>query len=339
MTPRRSWRIVLGMHEITELLHLQNGALAHRQLRRLEPDCGERRRVRRRLGLEPVAPNVLGLPVFDDELARALTVRVLDAGEPACLWGKTAATWFGASRYRLQPVHIARDRSQRRARWPEATELHHIRDLDSDNIILHRGVPTIRPEHAWLWLCGMYTHRFPHHPAYAQKKCDDALEHLWTMELIHGPTLHRIVEDGGGRGRSGIVHARAVLETHPPDYQPYGSGTERRFHQLTGIDKDQFTKQVPIRDHSPIGVVDFAAKPWPLIVEINGERWHTSIPDRRRDDERYARCLALGYSVVVWWEFDIWHDPRTVIETTRRLLRNPDPVPTLHRPTPAPWEL
>ena len=36
----------------------------------------------------------------------------------------------------------------------------------------------------------------------------------------------------GGRGRSGIVVLRTVLETRPVDYQPAGSRLEERFEEI-----------------------------------------------------------------------------------------------------------
>ena len=75
-----------------------------------------------------------------------------------------------------------------------------------------------------------------------------------------------------------------------------------------------------------------------MVVEINGEAWHSSLTDRAADNERYARFLDLGFSVVVFWEYDIWQDSRTVRAAMDRLIRRPDEKPTLHRPTPAPWE-
>ena len=84
--------------------------------------------------------------------------------------------------------------------------------------------------------------------------------------------------------------------------------------------------------------MDYRADDRPLIVEINGEAWHTSLTDRAADRERYDRLISLGFSVVVYWEYDIWHDARTVRRTLDHIMRHPDRGPTLHRPTPAPWE-
>ena len=75
-----------------------------------------------------------------------------------------------------------------------------------------------------------------------------------------------------------------------------------------------------------------------MIAEINGFG-HSSFTEREADHERYAHLLEMGYSVVVWWAHDIWHDPQQVRDTMLHLVRNPDLVPTLHRPTPAPWEI
>ncbi len=57
------------------------------------------------------------------------------------------------------------------------------------------------------------------------------------------------------------------------------------------------------------------------------------------DDARRAQQLVdAGFCVVVYWEFDIWHDAAAVRGTLREILARPH-RPGLHRPTPAPYEL
>ncbi|MGK2929239.1 MAG: hypothetical protein ACSLFO_06635 [Acidimicrobiales bacterium] len=198
-------------------------------------------------------------------------------------------------------------------------------------------MPISRPEATVLWLAGMLTHRFGHEVAFPRTEV--VLDHAWRQRLIHGQYIHDLADRCGGRGRSGIVVLRQALETRPPDYQPAGSRLEERFESnLTSRVRDDLERQVTVDVEPVIRTVDYRARNWPLIVEINGETFHTSLTDRSADSERYEHFLSNGFSVAVFWEYDIWHDSSTVRWALDRIHRHPDAVPTLHRPTKAPWE-
>lgn len=324
--------------ELTDLLGRQYRALSHHQFRGLVPDPLERRELSRILDLRPITSRVLGQPVHEPGPGRRLVTEVLDAGPGAVLWSKTATTWWGFGRERLAPIHVGRRRSS--SRFPAGAQLHQLRELDCRDITEHQGIPIARPERLIRWLAGALIHRWPTRPDLALAKLEKTLDHAWREELIDGRYLHELAARSGGRGRSGIVLLRQALEERPPDYLPAGSGTEERFEEILPADlRRLLRRQASVYDHSPIGVVDYDVVRWPLVVEINGEQWHTSIADRTTDDERYGRLFDLGYSVCVFWQYDVWHDARTVRTALARLLRCPDPTPTLHRPTPAPWEL
>lgn len=323
---------------VTELLGNQYELIAHHQLRRLVPDPLERSELRIRLGLEPLTTRVLSRPVHESGPGRRLLTEVLDAGPGAVLWGKTAATWWGFGRFRLSPIHVGRPRSN--SRPPQRAQLHNVRHLDPRDVTEHQGIPIIRPERTIAWLAAMWTHQWSGRPDIAADKLARSLDHAWREELIDGRYLHELAERSGGRGRSGIVALRTALETRPPGYLPTGSGAESRFEEiLPWTALTQLRRQVAVYDHSPIGVVDYEAVPWPLVVEINGEQWHSTWTDRQHDEARYARLLDKGYSVLVLWQYDVWHDVDLVRDTVRTLLATRDLTPTLHRPTPAPWDL
>jgi very-short-patch-repair endonuclease len=324
--------------EVTDLLGRQFQAISHHQLRERLPDPLERAEVRRRLDLRPITSRVLGQPVHDPGPGRRLITEVLDAGPEGWLWSKTAASWFGFGRWRLTPIHVGRPRST--SRPPGRAQLHQLRHVDPRDVTEHQGIPIARPELVLRWLAGALTHRWPTRPDIAHDRLAKTVDHAWREGLVDGRYLHELAERTGGRGRSGIVLLREVLATRPPDHLPAGSGTEERFERvLPARLRDQLRRQVSVHDHAPIGVVDYEARPWPLVVEINGEQWHTAFADRLADDQRYERLIALGYSVLVLWQYDVWHDVEVVRSVVEHLLAHPDPVPTLHRPTPAPWDL
>ena len=316
------------------LIELQRGALARFQIQDLSR--ADRRRVREHPDLLRVTPRTWRHLAVGPTTEQQLILAVLDAGPGAGLWGKAGASHWGFSRYRRTPAHVGVPRSH--VRGDRLGQIHYIRDLRPSDIVTHLDVPICRPELIILWLCGMMTHRVGHELAFA--RMTPVIDQAWRQRLIDGHAIHALAERAAGRGRSGIVVLRELLAKRPPDYQPAGSRLEERFEEIVSpAVARNLRRQVTVDAEHVIRIVDYTVDAWPLITEINSEAFHTAIADRTADNERYERCKALGWSVCVWWEHDIWHEPWTVRSYMDQLLRNPDPEPTLHRPTKAPWEL
>lgn len=320
---------------IVGLLRAQAGLVARHQVRRLVPERDRRRSVYRDPQLEAATPRVFRHRAVAPSQRQAVLTAVLDAGSTALLWGKSGATWFGFGRERLLPAHVAVTRALRYT--SSVGQLHVVGALDGRDVTRHLDVPIARPELVVLWLAGAWTHRYGHEIA-AQRSAR-VLDQAWRQRLIDGAYIHELAGRSGGRGRSGIVVFREILEPRPPDYQPAGSRLEERFEQLVSpAVRRLLRRQVTVDVEPVVRTVDYRVDGRPIVVEINGEAWHSSLTDRADDEERYERLLALGFSVVVLWEYDIWHDARTVRSAMDRIVARPDSEPTLHRPTPAPWE-
>lgn len=320
---------------VLDLLRSQRGVVARHQVRALEPDRWRRRRIYDDPQMEATTARVLRHRAVPPSREQAVMTSVLDAGPGAALWAKSGATLWGFGRERLLPAHVAVPR--RHEKYAPRCQLHVVKDLPRAEIVHHLDIPVARPERVVLWMAGAFTHRYGHEIAHERTAV--LLDHAWRQRLIDGPYIHDLAARSGGRGRSGIVVLRQVLETRPPDYQPAGSRLEERFEDLVSpAVRAALRRQVTVDVEPVIRTVDYRLERWPLIVEINGEAWHTSITDRTADSERYQRLLALGFSVLVLWEHDIWHDAATVRRVMDDLLVHPDRTPTLHRPTPAPWD-
>lgn len=321
--------------EIFDLLRRQHGLVADRQVCEIARNPAARRRIHRDPDLERVGPRVARHRATTPTVEQGLMHAVLDAGPDGALWSKTGAALWGFGPFRLTPAHVALRRGSG-GKGERIAQIHTVRDLEDSSITTASDLPVARPEETVLWLCGMWTHRLGHELAEARMK--RTLDQAWRDELIDGEVIHELAARSGGRGRSGIVVLRSLLETRPPDYQPSGSGLEDRFEEIVPAEVlDVLDRQVTVDGERKIRVVDYRCRAWPLIAEINGFG-HSSFTEREDDEERYERVLELGFSVVVWWAHDIWHDQLTVRDTMLHLIRNPDPVPTLHRPTPAPWQ-
>lgn len=323
-------------HSVLELFRRQLGLLADWQLQEVELDPAVRRAVRRHPDVERRTPRVLRHRAVPPSTEQSLMLAVLDAGPGAALWGKSAASHWGVGRYRRLPAHVGVPRT--RMRGARVGQIHLVRSLEELDLTTHLDIPVSRPERTILWLAGMYTHRFGHE--IGADRTAVSLDQAWRQRLINGHALHALAERSGGKGRSGIVILRQLLQTRPPEYQPAGSHLEERFEKIIPATvASALDRQVTVDAEVLIRTVDFRLRSWPLVVEINGEAFHTSLSDRAHDDQRYERLLDLGFSVVVFWEYDIWHDAATVGAVMWDLYRTPDPAPTLHRPTPAPWSI
>lgn len=334
---------------VLELFEQQHGLLARVQARALL-DRNERRSLYRHGDVDHITTRVLRHRACPYGLGTRLCAPVLDALPGACLWERSAALWWGFGRDRSPVVHVAR----RSRPEPDAIgRLHRISDLDPLDVVLHDGIPTARPERTILSLAATETRKYRPSRLPDRRGGEDVilltpairtieriLDHAWSLGLIDGEFIHDLLERQAVQGRNGIVVLREALRRRPPDYLPPESGAERRFEELLMDLVDQFQRQVEIEDpEGLIGRVDYLARRWPLVVEINGEFGHTSLSDRASDDVRYERLLSAGYSVLVLWQYDVWQRGDQVRRIVGRVLSRPDERPTLHRPTPAPWEL
>ncbi|MDE0802992.1 MAG: DUF559 domain-containing protein [Acidimicrobiales bacterium] len=320
---------------LLDLLRLQRGLAAQHQVREIEPDPYRRRSIYRDAALEKATSRVVRHRAVPWSIGQEVMVGVLDAGPGARLWGKAGASHWGFSRYPRLPAHVAVPRTH--VRTGHRAQVHLIRDLDPADLTSHDGIPVARPERVILWLAGMWTHRVGHD--LAARRTAVALDQAWRQRLIDGPFIHALAARSGGSGRSGIVVLRALLKDRPPSYQPAGSRLEERFEDIVPwVVRKDLRRQVTVDAELAIRTVDFRLDSWPLVIEINGEAFHTALTDREADAERYERLLDLGFSVLVLWEHDVWHDADLIRQVMLRLGRAPDKTPILHRPTKAPWQ-
>ncbi len=333
---------------VHQILRSQYGLIGRRQAREMLTR-NEVRRLCRHPDIEPLSGRVLRHRSTPVSLGTQLLAPVLDAQPNAALWDESAALWWGFGRDRSPIVQVARVRHDIRE---PLGRLHRVTGLDQTDFTVHQGIPIARPERVILGLAAAWTRAWKPSRfrggdltdaqvlAPVIDRVGASLDHAWRQGLIDGPFIHDLADRFSVSGQAGIVALREALKRRPPDYLARGSRLEERFEQLLGAPAQEFDRQVEIRDTAGlIGRVDYWAKRVALVVEVNGETFHSSLTDRANDDRRYQRLLAVGLSVLVVWEYDIWHQPAAVREAVIHRLRLPDGEPKLHRPTRAPWEL
>ena len=234
---------------------------------------------------------------------------VLDAGPGAVISHTTAAAWWGLPGFDPLTIHITRPRGVTCAPAGFASQLHEVLDLSTEQVTVLDGVPIVRPERLIFELCATS------HPLRAER----ALDTGWAKALYSGDSLRRIHEELACRGRGGTVMLRELLEARPSGWVPPASNLEARFDSIT---RDawvgEWRRQVDVGDDTHwCGRVDFRSTRWPVVVEVQSERYHAALSDRLHDAARRERLEAAGVVVVEVWDTEVWHARHDVVTKVR----------------------
>jgi very-short-patch-repair endonuclease len=96
--------------------------------------------------------------------------------------------------------------------------------------------------------------------------------------------------------------------------QPRGSLETIMREELLGT----WRRQVELGDSERwCGRVDFRSTTWPLIVEVQSERYHTALSDRAHDAARRKNLEDAGFVVLEVWDTQIWHGRSEVVSSVR----------------------
>jgi very-short-patch-repair endonuclease len=298
------------MDELLLLAEAQHGLV----LRRCAVELGiDRYRIRRMVaaGQWDLLPGGVlrraGSPRTPEQLALAA---VLAAGPGAALSHGPAAALWGAPGFELTPpvVTIPRGRHPRpeievrtTSVWPEWHRT------------VHRGITVTTAARTVADLAGHV------HPGRVER----ALDTLWAKRLLAGEELGLVLAELQRRGRRGITVLRQLLAERGPGYTPPESRLEHRFVTILARAGDPpFERQAIIADDDgPIGRVDFLDQPLRLIVEIDSDRFHSSLVDRRNDARRDDRTARAGFTTLRIAEHQLVADPGQVLARVRAARR------------------
>jgi very-short-patch-repair endonuclease len=257
--------------------------------------------------LRPIAGGVLwaaGAPCSDRQIAMAC---VLMAGRSAALSHSSGAALWGRSGFRLLPGHATRPR--RGGRRQRATDgLHDSTYLPESHVTEVDGIPVLTPSRLLFQLAG----------ASSVRRMERLTDSAWRDGLVSGRSLHDMCDELSEHGRDGMSVMRQVLETRPIDYRPPDSGLEARFQELLvehGL--PAMRRQVDLGGHEWLGRVDFVGVDVPLIVLVDGERWHSSLLDREDDARQQHALEENGFVVVRITDREVWHDVATAMAKVR----------------------
>jgi very-short-patch-repair endonuclease len=302
----------------------QHGLLSVRDLADLGFDVKARGHLVDGRRWERIAPRVVRLVGARETTAQRAMRAVLEAGTGGALAGRSAAAWWGISGNSLEPFEVVRDRGHA-GRAARGSGRHEPCLLPADHVRILDDIPLVVPARALFEIAG--TRRRGAEIAHWVDRMARMTYVAWSDRLVSGRSLHSMLEDLAQRGRSGIRVMRQVLADRPIDYVPPASGLESRLAQiLQRAGERPLRRQIDTGDgRSWIGRVDFRDDELPLIVEVQSERFHTSLTASEDDAVRLARLRLAGFSVLEVTDVDVWQRPDRVVnlvaEARRHLCR------------------
>ncbi len=294
--------------EVRTICERQHGLVTVAQLNAL---AGIDRRVtlRRQLALVSVSPTLLrlhGSPLSD---AQAILASVLDVGPGAVLSHDSASALWGIPGFLVQPVHATGVRALVGRDSAFLATVHRPRSLLPGHTTTLDGFPVTTPARTVFDLATL-----GHHP----KRVERALDAAWAKGLVDQRTMDSLVRVLAKRGRRGSTLMRALVDDRRENYRPPESGLEFRFRELMQSIGLEFELQVEVGDgESWLGRLDFRHRSHAYLVQIDSERYHSALIDRRRDEEQNARLHAAGWALRRFSDVDVWHRASMVKNAVR----------------------
>ncbi|HEX2155290.1 MAG TPA: type IV toxin-antitoxin system AbiEi family antitoxin domain-containing protein [Acidimicrobiia bacterium] len=293
--------------ELRAIASRQHGLVSRRQAR----DAGYDRKALGRLVkggyLSYLTPRVLRIGGSGMSPWESVMAGVLDVGYDAAASHLSAAALWGVAGIAAEPVHVVVTRILRR-REPAAATIHHLTLIPDDQRAYLYDIPVTGPALTTLLVCA----------SEGTIKGGQVLDHFLATRDLTVEEGWQFEQRVSKQGRNGLTRFRQLLESRDDGVPVPQSNNERRFEFIT--DRGGITtlrRQVDIYAPAWVGRVDYDDLVVPLIVEIHSERYHTSWAQRRADADRISKLEAAGYTVVVVWDYEIWTEPKVVVDRIR----------------------
>lgn len=107
------------------------------------------------------------------------------------------------------------------------------------------------------------------------------------------------------RNHTGFVDPYPEVLGSVPEKIVYARLTLMRIPFMT---QSMFTVNIPeislVKDYRP----DFILPDAKIIIEVQGSYWHTLPGALESDSYKYALFTAMGYKVLIWWDYEIETD-------------------------------
>ncbi len=281
----------------------QHAVLAWGQARALGATGAQlRRRVGRGAWTRP-SPRVLRRTGSVRTFRQRCVEGVLDAGPGSAASHLSAAGLLSLPGFDEHgDVEVSRLRGRRGA-VPTLAVLHRTRFLPPHHVRVVDAVPTTTVARTLFDLAGC-----------RETRVERALDNALSRKLVSLQEVRRTTIELLESGRTGSALMRELLEERGAGYVPPGSGLEARFlGVLIGAGLPVPVCQVDLGDDAWVGRVDFLYRDVRLVIEVDGETFHTSQLDRAADARRDAALGAAGFRVLRVTEADLRERPDQVL--------------------------
>ena len=252
---------------------------------------------------------VLRAAAAPDHALMAGQAALLHVGRDAALATQSSLAFWDLPGFRPEPVELIRSRGGTTAR----NELCRVRTstaFDDGHVAEIDGMRVTTPIRTVFDLAAVL------HPLRVARLLDTC----HNRGLASWPALHQLVDELGKRGRRGTTLMRGLAAERPVGFRPPESHLEARVNEvLVRAGQRPMTPQVDLGDEDGwIGRVDLVDRADRVALEVQSERFHGSLTDRRRDAERFRRLRAAGWIVIELDDFVVWHRPQQLIDQVRR---------------------
>jgi very-short-patch-repair endonuclease len=262
--------------------------------------------------LEWLSPRVLRVVGSQRTSWQRALAATMDAGDDAAVSHRSAAAFYRIPGFRIDPVHVTRQR-QGNKRPSNLAVIHEPRLLLPEHIVQRGPVRLTTPARTLFDLAAMV------HVDRLARNVDAMIVRRYTSP----PALHAMLRVLARRGRPGIRNMREVLAERPIGYKPPESALEARVAQALvngGLDAPE--RQVDLGDDDGwVARVDLYYRPLQLIIFVDGDFWHSMLSDRAGDARQQARLERAGFHVERVDEKTVYLDPHSIVRLVRQVQR------------------
>ena len=249
---------------------------------------------------------VLGSPATWE---RAVVTSVFGAGPGAAASHRTAGHVWGLCD-RPKVIEVT---SPLKGRPKREHVIHRSTDLSSADVTEANGIPITTVARSLVDVGVPWGHGL------ASRALDEALRRQLTDLVAVANLLHRV----GRRGRRGAGVMRSILE----DRLGWSGITQSqledeylRIMRVAGLPLPESQSRIVRRGGRIIARVDFVYPRVRLVVELDGERYHTDRDTFRYDRRRQNELIQEGYRVLRFTTWDVFAAPEYVVSQVAAAL-------------------
>jgi very-short-patch-repair endonuclease len=308
-------RLTAGMNDegadiaaVASMASGQFGVITREQLRALGVTRSAIAHLVRSRRLDRISERVFVVGGSPPSWSRSAYSAVADTGGRGALSHWAAAALWRLPGFPRSGMHVLVPRGAIDPRTVRTAALHTSRVLPERHVVEHEGIRTTSPVRTVFDLSDVVP----------LEKLARVLDDAWGLRLLRADGLFDTLEELRGRGRGRVAWMRMLIEERGRGYAPPESGLERRFRRLLAADRQApMEYQVDLGGHAWVARVDAVDRAARLVVQIDSHRHHSSLSDRRHDEQQDAALRSLGWTVFRVTDSDLRLRPEWVMRRVR----------------------